>query len=571
MFLGVSSPISVVPQPRQVRVGDGDFVWPSRVRIALSGRVGRNVPEVLRAYLTENGVTAATAGQSAASVALQVANPYDPRLGSEGYALEARSNGVTMRANTERGLFYALQTFEQVSTRSRHRFATRAVTIVDWPAYRWRGIHLDVARHFFSVPVIERYIDVAAHYKLNIFHWHLTDDGAWRLHSDRYPALTGGHRYYSTANVRAVVAYAARRYVTVVPELEMPAHAGAAVRAYPRLACSGETLCTRGAGLAFARGVLADAIAEFPSAYVHTGGDEVPVPALYAQPQFTRDIESYLESRGRRLVGWDDIFTPQLSPRTVVMVWTSQTRGATAARHGNDIVLATGPLYFDGAQGDATQEPPASRHMSTLEEVYDYGVVPAGLSAAEASHVLGGQANVWTEHIATPQHLFYMTLPRELALAEVVWTPRKAKNWNSFLTRLPAQFTWLHAHRYPFRIPNASFALSGGPTIFTAEPGHVQSVDAWTAARAVTVRLSVPLAGAVIHYTTGGARPSRRSHAYEGPFVLRLGRVPVRLRAAAFLRGRAGSVTECTIAASSPAVMRAHWHASASWSALVSP
>jgi hexosaminidase len=467
-------------------------------------------------------------------------------------------------------MFYALQTLEQVSARSGGRLSTRAVEIADRPAYSWRGIHLDVARHFFSVPVIERYIDVVAHYKLNVFHWHLTDDQAWRLESSRYPALTAGVAHYSRADVREVVAYAARRYVAVVPEIDVPAHAGAALRAYPRLACAGGTLCTDAAGVAFASNVLGDAMADFPSPYVHAGGDEVPAPALAAQPQFTRAVERFVESGGRRFAGWDDVLTPQLSPRALVTVWTSPQRAAAAATHGNDVVLATGALHFDSVQGDAAQEPRGSAHMATLAQVYDYSVAPRGLSPAAAAHVLGAQADVWTEHIATADHLFYMLLPRALALAEDVWTPRPRKSWDAFVARLPAQLAWLDAHGYTFRIPNAAFALSGGRTVFEAVPGHVQAVRAWTVADALTVTLSVPLPGAVIRYTTDGSAPTASARAYRGPFTVRV-RAPVVLRAAMFFRGRVGAVSECDVARSSLAALRAYRSASRSWSALVSP
>lgn len=570
---GTAPAVSIVPQPRSLRVGAGSYVWPRHVRIAVRDPHVRAVAARLRAYLAANGVTATVAGdgRATAAVVLQSARRYDAQLGDEGYALRVADAGVSVRANTPRGMFYALQTLEQVSARAHGRFTSRAVIVADRPEYRWRGIHLDVARHFFVVPVVERYIDLAAHFKLNVFHWHLTDDQAWRLDIPRYPALTAGREHYSAADVRRVVAYAAHRYVTVVPELEMPAHADAALHAYPRLKCGQRTLCTHGAGLVFARAVLAAAMDVFPSPYLHAGGDEVPAPASLAQFAFTREIERYVESRGRRLVGWDEIFTPQLSPRAVVMVWTARRRAAQAARHGNDVVLSSGALYFDGAQGDPAQEPRASPHMSTLEQVYDYGMAPAGLSPSAAAHVLGAQANVWTEHIATPQRLFAMVLPRELALAEIAWTPRAHKDWPSFLARLPAQFAWLEAHRYDFRIPNASFAVTGGLARFEAVPGHVQAVRAWTTAPAVTVALSVPLAGAVIRYTTNAARPSAASPAYRGPFTVRAGRVPVVLRAAAFLHGRAGGVTECAVARVSPAALRAHRSASRSWSSLVSP
>jgi hexosaminidase len=605
---GSSALVPVVPRPRYARVDHGQYAWPVRAHIVLLGLADGNASRTVRDYLSADGITAtlSTAADGVGSnraathhttktadVTLQVLSTPDSRLGDEGYTLSVDRNGVTMRANSERGLFYALQTLEQLSARSEstagspaNGLRTRFAEIVDRPEYRWRGVHLDVARHFFPVPVVERYIDLAARYKLNVFHWHLTDDRAWRLQLPAFPALGAGSERYSPADVREVVAYAARRYVTVVPEIDLPAHAGAALRTYPRLAC-GDTLCTTGAGLDFARGVLGAAMAEFPSPYLHAGGDEVPPSAAAAQPAFTAQLERYAASRGRRLVGWDEIANLHLSPRTVVMVWRSRAdvRAADAVRHGNDIVLASGAMYFDAAQGDAAQEPLASAHMSTLENVYDYAVTPRGLSAREAAHVLGVQANLWTEHVASADRLFAMALPRELALAEIAWTPRALKDWNGFLARLPAQLAWLDAHGYAFRIPNASFALSGGPTRFEAVPGHVQSVAAWTSAPALTVALSVPLAGATIRYTTDGTTPSTASRAYTAPFTVTLGNAPVRLRAAAFYRShrattgersissgeRSGAVSECSIARVSPAALRARRAGSASWAALVSP
>ncbi len=242
-----------------------------------------------------------------------------------------------------------------------------------------------------------------------------------------------------------------------------------------------------------------------------------------------------------------------------------------AVRHGNDVVVAGGALYFDAAQGDAAQEPPASPHMATLEQVYEYGLLPPGLSARQAAHVLGGEANLWSEHIAGERHLFYMALPRELALAELLWTPRGRKRWDGFVARLPDQFDWLRAHGYPFRIPNAAFELTGAPARFEAVPGHVQAVRAWTSAPVVTVRVRVPLKGAVIRYTRDGTAPTAASPRYRAPLSIALGPVPVLLRAAAFIDGRHGAVSACSIARQSPASVRTHPGASRSWSALVSP
>jgi hexosaminidase len=563
--------ISVVPRPRYERFGTGTYHWPSHVRIAQTGVTGDAVADQLRTFLRANGVQAnAGRAREPSEVSLRIAKRYDARLGDEGYDLRIGAGGVTATANTEHGLFYALQTLQQLSTRTSRGLASREATIADRPEYRWRGIHLDTARHFFTVPAIERYIDIAAHYKLNVFHWHLTDDQAWRLHSERYPALRARDGY-SRADVRDVVAYAARRYVSVVPEIDLPAHATAALRAYPRLACSAETLCTRGSGLEFARNVLGDALAEFPSRFVHTGGDEVAAPAKAAQPRFTQELARYLASRGRRLAAWDDAFAPELPHDAMLTVWRGRARAAQIARHGNDVVFASAPLYFDAAQGDPAQEPPASRHMSTLENVYDSTVTPPGLAPREAEHVLGAQANFWTEHVATEDRLFSMLLPRALALAEIAWTPRSRKSWSSFLARLPAQLDWLEAHRYPFRIPNASFTIGGGRTAFEAVPGHVQSVRVSTTATIATVALAVPLNHAVIRYTSDGTDPSPASPAYHAPFTVAVDRAPLHLRAAVFFRGRRGAVTEAVIARTSAAVLRARTHASASWASLVSP
>jgi hexosaminidase len=563
--------ISIVPQPLRLRAESGAYVWPAAVRIAVNHPDARNVAEQLSAFLARNGVTTsmATRGKPA-EIVLQGPGDGGARFGNEGYALRVRRDGVSISANAGPGLFYALQTLDQISTRSGRHLVTQFVTVVDRPEYRWRGIHLDVARHFFPVATVKRYIDVASHYKLNVFHWHLTDDQAWRLQSARYPALTAGRDAYSAADVRDVVAYAARRYVTVLPEIEMPAHAGAVLRAYPRLGC-GSSLCENGAGLAFARNVLADTISHFPSPYVHAGGDEVSPARLRAQSSFTAEILRYIESRGRRFIAWDDVFTAGLSRHATMMVWTGRARTAQIARHGNDVVVTSAPLYFDAAQGDPAQEPVATRHMSTLEQVYTSSVMPPGLRDADAAHVIGAQANVWTENIATADALFRMTLPRELALAEIAWTPRSNKSWSRFLARLPAQLTWLGEHGYPFRIPNASFSFTGGPTSFHAVPAHVQSVGVRTTASELTVTLSVPLAGAVIRYTTDGSAPSTTSRPYRGPFAIRPGDAPVRLRAAAFLAGRGGTVTESAVTRVTHAELAGRTPGSTSWAALVSP
>ena len=311
---------SIVPWPRSVRMGSHTFTW------------------------------------QAQQLATHIYVHRDPALGDEGYALSVTARGAEAWANTHAGLFYAAQTFGQLGLRA--GASAHSVQVRDVPLYRWRGIHLDTARHFFDVRTVERYIDVAAHYKLNLFHWHLTDDQAWRLVIPGYPALTARGYSYSDAQVREVVRYAAQRYVTVLPEIEMPAHAAAAIAAYPQYGCGRSGLfCTNRGTYAFLGAALNRVFALFPGDYVHIGGDEVP--RSFDEPSFLGPIEAYVRAHGRRMVGWNEILSPRLSMGTVVMAWNSMRYAAAAARRGNDAVVTGWPLYFDAAQGDWAQEPRA--------------------------------------------------------------------------------------------------------------------------------------------------------------------------------------------------------------------
>jgi hexosaminidase len=564
-------PIAVVPQPRAVRRLAGAYVWPAAVRIAASGDAAAAVAP-LAAYLEANGVRALRvpldARQRDAEVRVETTPPRRD-LGDEGYELAASHDGVLLRAHTAAGAFYALQTLEQLSSRGGGQLRTAAAVVTDRPEYRWRGLHVDVARHFFPVPVLERLIDAAAHYKLNVLHLHLTDEGAWRLSSARYPSLASPQRY-APADVRALAAYASRRAMIVVPELDLPAHAGAARRALPRLDC-GAVLCTGAAGLGFARAVLGDAAAAFGTPYVHAGVDEVPAAHAVDARRFASALAAQLAHDGRRLVVWDDTLANAVPPRAIVTVWTSRARAAALAARGADVVVASAPLYFDAAQGDPAQEPPATRYMATLREVYDAGVEPRGLATGARAHVLGAEACLWTERIATPDRLFAMAFPRTLALAEIAWTPRGGKDWDGFVARLPAQLRWLDAHGDAFRIPNVTFAVRGAAAAFDAVPGAVQSVRVRTTAPAVTIALRVPLDGAAIRYTTDGSAPAATSRAYAAPLTVLSSSAGTRVRAAAFYRGARGAATEAIVTRVAAAALRAHPSRSRSWDGLVSP
>lgn len=623
--------VSIVPRPRHIEEKSAVFRWPAQVRIAAVSAQERDVATLLIDFLHQKGVQGqlATPGSAAAEVHLAASPNTNARIGAEGYGLQVSPGSVTITANSGAGLFYGLQTLEQITHGSAQRaLFTKAATIEDWPAFRWRGMHLDVSRHFYPVPIVKRYLDVAAHYKLNTFHWHVTDDQGWRVEIKRYPRLTqigscpagtemgraptetDGKRYcgfYTQSQIRDVVAYAKRRNVTIVPEIEVPGHSAAALASYPELAChsvpyhvrkiwgTGETdvYCPSERTFAFLENVLSEVIGLFPGRYVHLGGDEVSTQAWHnvplvralmrreriadyagVQAYMMRRMERYLKSRGRRMVAWDEVLNGGVSRDAAIMSWRGEKPGIRAVKRGNDAVMTPdGPLYFDAYQGDRLQEPRASGNMSTLEQVYDYDPIPDAVSALEAAHILGVQANLWTEHIATPDYLFYMALPRELALAEIAWVPRDMKNWNSFLARLPEQFAWLEEQHYRFRVPNPAFTVSGGTMNFASVQGNVQSVDAQTDAPKIILALSAPLADAVIRFTTDGSKPTASSQAYSGPMTLSLAAGQrANVQAVTFLPDdRKSTISECSIRRVSLAAVKSRRHASHSWAALVSP
>jgi hexosaminidase len=432
----------------------------------------------------------------------------------EGYRLNVTSDAVTVEAKTPAGLFYGLQTLTQLLFGDHTSgWSVPVVQIVDAPRFAYRGMHLDVGRHFFPVAFIKKYIDLLAMYKMNKFHWHLTDDQGWRIEIKKYPKLTeiGAYRqetvmgknferfdrpyigdgkphggFYTQEEVREVVAYARARYIDVIPEIEMPGHATAALAAYPEFACTDgpfdvpttwgifeDVFCPKEETFQFLEDVLTEVIALFPSQYIHIGGDEVPKVRWQEsevaqevisregladedelQSYFIKRIESFLQAQGRRLIGWDEILEGGLAPDATVMSWRGMEGGIEAAREGHDVIMTpTSHTYFDYYQGDPVQEPLAIRGLTPLEKVYGFEPVPETLSAEDAAHILGAQGNVWTEYMATTDHVEYMVFPRMLALAEVVWSPADLRNWEDFVQRLPAQLQHLDTLGVNYRQP----------------------------------------------------------------------------------------------------------------------
>jgi hexosaminidase len=448
-------------------------------------------------------------------------------------------------------------------------------------------MHLDVARHVFPVRFIERYIDLLARYKLNVFHWHLTDDQGWRIEIKKYPRLTevGAWRretvaeknlepyigdgipyggFYTQAQVREIVEYARRRHVTVIPEIELPGHAQAALAAYPELACTPgpfevrttwgvdeDVYCPTERTFAFLEDVLTEVLALFPSPYIHIGGDEVPKTRWEEsaeaqgvmrreglkdehelQSWFIRRIERFLTARGRRLIGWDEILEGGLAPQATVMSWRGTAGGVAAAQQGHDAVMTPGShLYFDYYQGDPAFEPLAIGGLTPLEKVYAYEPIPDTLTPAEAGHILGAQANVWTEYLKTPAQVEYMALPRMLALAEVVWSPREARDWAGFARRLPPELAALDRLGVNYRVPD----VAGLET------------DQLTLEPRVTLRLSTLRRDAAIRYTTDGTVPDGTSPRYTNALALPVTATGVTVTARAFLpNGRASPARAAT-------------------------
>ncbi len=509
----------------------------------------------------------------------------DPNLGAEAYDLDVSRGRVVIKAAKAPGLFYGAVTLWQLLTpdAAHGPVALKPVHIADAPRFAWRGLMLDSARHYQSPEFIERLIDVMALHKLNMFHWHLTDDQAWRLQILKYPKLTevGAWRvpagaaaqadidpatgqprlyggFYTQGQVREIVAYAAARHITIVPEIEMPGHGLSAVLAYPELGSYGlpPSKIQGDWGvfpwlynpsdhtIAVMQDVLTEVMDLFPGAYIHVGGDEAVKDQWRASPKiqaqmkalgiadedalqgvFTQRIGAFLDAHGRRLIGWDEILNGGALPAgATVMSWRGIGGAITAAKAGHDTVLAPAPtLYFDNRQANRPDEPPGRGTTVSLHDVYAFDPAPAALTTDQRQHVLGVQANLWTEHVRTEDRAAAMIFPRLAASAEIGWSPAAVRDWTGFTERLPAQMDRYQALGVGADAAALAVAIDQSPT---------------PAGDGALVRLSTQIGLGDIRYTTDGSEPRPTSAAYTGPFTLPL---PTRLRAAAFKDGRAVS------------------------------
>jgi hexosaminidase len=505
------STISIIPQLQSMEVGEGNFTI-SEDTIIIAADECKPIAEFLAELLrlaTGFDLPVVKKGEVGIKFVLQEGE------NSEAYNLLVTEIDVTISASSVAGLFYGVQTLRQLLPTAIEKdnvdedvtWTIPVVTIEDAPRFSWRGLHLDVARHFFDVAFIKKFIDLMALYKLNTFHWHLTEDQGWRIEIKQYPKLTeiGAQRaetplpenrhqgdgvpyggFYTQDEIREVVAYAAKRSITVIPEIEMPGHAVAALTSYPELGCVGEGYAVRTTwGIAkdvfcagkedvftFLENVLTEVLELFPSEFIHIGGDECPKDRWEKCPDcqermkaeglkneyelqsyFIHRMEKWLNERGRRLLGWDEILEGGLAPNATVMSWRGSQGGIDAANAGHDVVMSPNSnCYFDYYQGeDQEAEPPAIGGYVSLERAYQFQPIPKDIDPEKAHHILGGQGNIWTEYIPTSEHVEYMTYPRAIALAEVVWSYPEKRDFPAFRMRLNQHLERLNQLKVNYR------------------------------------------------------------------------------------------------------------------------
>ena len=547
--------LSLVPKPNEVIQKKGTFTVNSKTAfVVTNNETLRSAAELVNSRFKnaagfEMKMTSGKRKKNFIAVELN----SDTSMGAEEYSLDVTRKGATIKASSERGAFYGLMTLlqllppeiESATKVADVKWTVPCVSIKDKPRFVWRGMHLDVCRHFVGVDFIKKQLDVMSLFKMNTFHWHLTEDQGWRIEIKKYPKLTTigskrmegeGHEYggfYTQEEVKEVVAYAKARFINVVPEIELPGHALGALTAYPNLSCTGGPFKIRNvwgvepdvycAGkeevFAFLEDVIKEVVALFPYEYFHIGGDECPKARWkecplcqkrmkeeglknehQLQSYFVQRIEKVLESYGKKMIGWDEILEGGLAQNASVMSWRGEKGGIEAAQQGHDVVMTPGNwVYLDHYQGSSNVEPVAIGGYTTLEESYGYDPVPKKLDKDKAKHILGTQGNVWSEYMYTPELFEHRIYPRIIALAEVGWTEKKNKNFENFVKRMDEQFVRLDHHNINYHIP-----LPEGPTNNVAFTDKAKLV--FTTTRPIKMV-----------YTLDGSEPQADSKEYSSP------------------------------------------------------
>lgn len=578
----ISDPnLGIIPAPQSISLSQEQFSLSPQTVIQYNDAENLPVAQLLQEFIQANygwNLALAQSFSQPVSGRINLNKDLNPAYKAESYQLSVQSVEINITGR-QAGLFYGLQTFFQLLPPKNGGFVNLpGCQIMDAPRYSYRGMHLDVGRHFFPLSFIKKYIDLLAQYKLNTFHWHLTEDQGWRIEIKKYPKLTevGGYRaqtlvgnyhdrfpqlfdgmpyggFYTQEEVKEVVAYAQSRFINVIPEIEMPGHSMAALAAYPELACGDnpgpfkaaekwgvfeDVYCAgKEQTFTFLEDVLTEVMALFPGKYIHIGGDESPKARWkvckycqkrirdnklkdehHLQSYFIQRMEKFLNSKGRQIIGWDEILEGGLAPNATVMSWRNADGGIMAAKQNHDAIMTTSNfLYFDHAQGKSNQEPLSIGGNTSLAEVYSYNPTPLNLTLAQQNRIIGVQANVWTEYMTNTAKVEYMILPRIYALSEIAWTPLNRKDWTNFSNiRVAEHLGRLDQTQTLYRVPTA-----------------IGAKDTTLLGESFTFELKAPVKGAKIYYTLDGYTPDATTNLYSSPFT-----VPVNLNGQRILKTR---------------------------------
>ncbi|MGF7076419.1 glycoside hydrolase family 20 protein [Mucilaginibacter sp. 3215] len=552
------------------------FTFNQSTAIGTTPNIGRDNLTFFNTYFKSvSGFSLRANHRLNAPVQLNIDDKYVTR--PEGYKLSVTAKQIKISGHDEAGVFYGLQSLIQLLKVSGGKVTVQSCTIMDYPRFKYRGMHLDVSRHFFKPEAIKKWIDLLALYKINTFHWHLTDDQGWRIEIKKYPLLQSisayrdetiiGHKkdsphrfdgkryggYYTQDEVKEIVEYATQRHITVIPEIEMPGHALAALAAYPQLGCTGgpyktatywgifdDVYCAgNDETFTFLQNVMDEVLPLFPSKYIHIGGDECPKTKWKACPKcqqrikdehlkdekelqsyFIGRMEKYLNSKGRQIIGWDEILEGGLTPGATVMSWTGEEGGIAAAKQHHDAIMTPEKyVYLDYYQSLYQAEPLAGGGYTPLSKVYNYEPITNELSGEEAKYIKGVQANAWSEYMASPAQAERQLFPRMLALAEVAWSSKKNKSYPDFLKRLRYQQPLLEKLNI-----NAADVFD-----------EITDSVIETANHQVALNLQTTLPGAKIFYTTDGTEPGLNNKGYTGAITIASSGI---IKAAVFNNGK---------------------------------
>ncbi|WP_231492035.1 beta-N-acetylhexosaminidase [Pedobacter sp. Leaf170] len=572
--------LGIIPAPVSITKSSGSFTLDKTAILVNQSIDGAKSADLLNAFIVSNAGFALREAKVAqpSQKSIVLTSVGADKLPAEGYNIIVTPNQIKL-VGKGAGLFYAVQSFMQMMpAKGTAAISIPAVTINDYPRFSYRGTMLDVSRHYFPISFIKKYIDQLAYYKINTFHWHLTDDQGWRLEIKKYPKLTAvassrngtiiGHYpgngnyltevkgFYTQDEAKEIVRYALERFITVVPEIELPGHASAAIAAYPELSCfpdrdtfisdktpwSGsrkgkQVQQTWGVfddifvpsenTFTFLNNVLDEVIAIFPSKYIHIGGDEAPKtywkesPFCQAlmkqkglkdehelQSYFIQTIEKHVNSKGRSIIGWDEILEGGLAPNATVMSWRGEDGGIAAAQQNHDVIMTPGSmgLYIDHKQSNSPDEPVTIGGYAPYQKIYAYDPIPKVLTAEQRKYIKGVQANMWSEYIKTPEKAENHAFPRLLALSEIAWSPVERKDLKNFTEeRLPTHLAQLDKKGWNLWVPTpigqSEKPLSGGD---------------------FTIDLKVPIKGGKIYYSLDESRPSENAFLYTKPISVKV-------------------------------------------------